>query len=91
MDWLKKQHNSLHKLDALAFELTDYSRSFHVTGNVTMENNLARIANDVMKINKDIRDAIGEHLTEEVKRSSESSAAVFLAALSGIKLAEREV
>lgn len=88
INWLEKQHNALYKLTDLTFELADYSKSFHITGNVTMANILAGIANEIREIDKDIRDAIGENISEEIKRSSESSKAILLAALSGVKLAE---
>lgn len=90
-NWLEKQQNALHKLDELAFELTGYSNSFHITGNVTMANNLAGIANEVSNASKDIHEAIGENISEEIKRSGESSKAVFEAALAGILLERKEV
>lgn len=89
-DWLDKHSNASMVLSDIVLEIRSLSKAFSITGNVHVSTSLATIAFDIEKANKIMQDAVGESLQESIKRSGDSSKAIFEAALAGIVLASKD-
>jgi len=86
VDWLDKHSDATMKISSIVYEIEYLAKAFGITGNSTMSKTLMAIARDVERANKDIHDAIGESISESIKRSGESTKAVLEAALAGIMM-----
>lgn len=84
INWLEKHSEASKVLFNIVYEIEHIAKAFGTTGNSTMCTTLMSIAKDIEKARKDMSDAIGESISEDIRRSSESSKAVLEAALAGI-------
>lgn len=84
VEWLKKHSEASMTLFNIVCEIRGLAQGFKTTGNKVIYNQLILIAVDIEKANKDMSDAIGESISEYVKRSGESSKAILEAALAGV-------
>lgn len=82
--WLDKHSEASMVLFNIFYEIEAIARAFKVTGNSAMCTTLMAIAADIEKARKDMSDAIGESISEDIKRSDESTKAILEAALAGI-------
>lgn len=87
IDWLEKHSDASMILFDVACEIRGLANAFKITGNYAAYVSLSRVAEDIEKANKDIRDAIGKSIEEIIKRSGESSKAILEAALAGVMIA----
>ena len=89
INWLSKHSDASMVIFDIVIDIKSLAKAFSITGNVHISESLKIIAFDIEKANKAMRDAIGESLQESIKRSNDSTKAIFEAALAGIKLVEK--
>ena len=89
IDWLSKHSEASMVLFDIAQDIKGLAKAFNITGNFRMSNTLVLIATEIERETTIMKDATTESLTEQIKRSGESSKAILEAALAGIKLAEK--
>ena len=89
ISWLSKHSNASMVIFDIVIDIKSLAKAFSITGNVHISESLKTIAFDIDKETKDMSDAIGECISEELKRSSESTKAILEAALAGVQLIKK--
>lgn len=80
-DWLDRHHNAARKLHDDAQQLRNLAQSFGDVGNDTMWRILSALSFSIEESAKEMQDAVGSMIMEEVNRARESSVNMVKAAL----------
>lgn len=86
MDWFKKHCKGTEEIFNIAYELQGIAKAFHAVGNDVMAERLHLISKELFIAQEMIRDAVGESISEDIKRTGENSLLILEAALAGITL-----
>ena len=87
--WLSKHSEASMTLFEIVQDIRGLAKAFSITGNAHMSTSLMSIAYDVEKATKDMRDAIGECISEDIERSEGTSKAILEAVLAGALMERR--
>ena len=88
--WFDKHSQALMILLDIAIEIESLARGFKITGNEIMHKSLMTFAQEIEIATKDIGDAIGESISENIDRSARSTENVLKAALTSIALTNKK-
>lgn len=79
--YLDTMRDERNKIEYSAMELEALSRAFYATGNVVMGGTLALISAGLLENSKNIDKAVGQELSDQLRRSQEATKNMVSAAL----------